>query len=514
MAAIELRPITLLVGRNSSGKSSYLRTLPLLRQSLMTRTSSPILWYGDLIDFGSYDNVVYNNDPEVPITFRFGLDTIDARTSEYFFEEIYLPGRVRSLNNVEINVSIQYISGTTYLSHIHMFIKQYDSIFSADINKNGNIIGLKLNNNSILDYLSDFDLRAQLGTIFPEIFAHRKSKDDNARRFPRRTQNFLTSAVVKTIKPFLDQRIKSTRLNYIANQILSLNAFDANNLLDLAQTTDTRSFKKFLIEICHNDTWNLRSELKTLFLANLFFPALRSAFSQLRLQLSQILYIGPARARSERYYRYQELAVSEIDPDGKNFPMFLNSLNTKQLSSFSEWVKRRFGYGVEIERPRGHISINLLEEGAERNIVDTGYGVSQILPVLGQIWWAKNAPPQPRDSRSRGPQSESSLLLIEQPELHLHPAHQALLADAFVGEGRRPDDNADRRTISFLVETHSEALVNRLGHLVAENQISAKDIQIAIFEPDQANDSTVVKIAEFDDHGVLVNWPYGFFQAD
>ncbi len=55
---IEIKPITLLLGRNSGGKSTFLRTFPLFRQSLMTRTSSPILWYGDLVDFGSFDTVL------------------------------------------------------------------------------------------------------------------------------------------------------------------------------------------------------------------------------------------------------------------------------------------------------------------------------------------------------------------------------------------------------------------------------------------------------------------------
>ena len=51
---IELRPLTLLVGKNSSGKSTLLRVLPLLRQSIEVDTAGPLLWFGRYVDFGSF----------------------------------------------------------------------------------------------------------------------------------------------------------------------------------------------------------------------------------------------------------------------------------------------------------------------------------------------------------------------------------------------------------------------------------------------------------------------------
>lgn len=55
---VTIRPITILVGRNSSGKSSFLRFLPLLRQSVDAPTTGPIQWYGDHVDFGGSRDVV------------------------------------------------------------------------------------------------------------------------------------------------------------------------------------------------------------------------------------------------------------------------------------------------------------------------------------------------------------------------------------------------------------------------------------------------------------------------
>ena len=55
---LDLKPITILVGKNSSGKSSFIRSLPLLRQSVEANTTGPILWFGPYVDFGSFNQVL------------------------------------------------------------------------------------------------------------------------------------------------------------------------------------------------------------------------------------------------------------------------------------------------------------------------------------------------------------------------------------------------------------------------------------------------------------------------
>ncbi len=68
---VELKPLTLLVGENSSGKSSFLRFFPLLRQSLEDRGAEPISWYGRLVDFGSFEQAVERKSGKEDITFHF-----------------------------------------------------------------------------------------------------------------------------------------------------------------------------------------------------------------------------------------------------------------------------------------------------------------------------------------------------------------------------------------------------------------------------------------------------------
>jgi len=70
---VEIRPLTVIIGRNSAGKSSLLRLFPLLSQSAATRTSSPLLWNGALVDFGEFGDVVFAHDKSSVVSLSFSF---------------------------------------------------------------------------------------------------------------------------------------------------------------------------------------------------------------------------------------------------------------------------------------------------------------------------------------------------------------------------------------------------------------------------------------------------------
>src|SRR3982751_6200493 len=70
---IRIRPITILVGENSSGKSTFLRTFPLLKQSAETNTRSSILWFGKYVDFGDFDQAKARTSKSKEIIFSFEI---------------------------------------------------------------------------------------------------------------------------------------------------------------------------------------------------------------------------------------------------------------------------------------------------------------------------------------------------------------------------------------------------------------------------------------------------------
>lgn len=517
---VEIKPITILVGRNSSGKSSFLRAFPLLRQSLMTRTSSPVLWFGDFVDFGSFHGAVTDNSLDKAISLIFGVDDLTvpelSRYGMYFN-----PERARKLRT-ELEVDIGLIkeqpssvaaNEQTHIASFRLKLENENVHYDVRMNDVNEISSLTINGQNALEDFAEYRLTLSQGTVFPELVLRPRDEAPPAssNRFYMHESQFLLQAMGKALSPHLHGRIKKDTLDRYSAALLSLSELSKETLLKLSNEIQAaQSFKNLLADVAVNDVRSLFSTMERIFHANRFPFILGRLSVFLRETLSNTLYIGPARARSERYYRYQDLAVSEIDSNGTNFPMFLSSLSRSQLSQLSDWVEELFNYRLEIKQSVGHLSINLIEGVHSTNIVDTGYGVSQILPVLGQIWWATKRP-RTFDSRSARFRERSSILAIEQPELHLHPAHQALLADAIAAQSQSaaPDE-----PLHFVVETHSETLVNRLGELIAAKKLDPESVQILVFEPhDEEARVTTVDIARFGSDGELINWPYGFFQA-
>jgi hypothetical protein len=136
--------------------------------------------------------------------------------------------------------------------------------------------------------------------------------------------------------------------------------------------------------------------------------------------------------------------------------------------------------------------------GIELSLRDVGIGVSQVIPVLVNAMSLKE-----------------HVIAIEQPEIHLHPALQADLADVFIESAL-----GDQRNI-FLLETHSEHLILRIMRRIRESRrgelpqgmpsIGPDDVAILYVEP--VGESSVVSLLELDEYGQLIDaWPGGFFE--
>lgn len=509
-----ITPITLLVGRNSSGKSTYLRSLPLLRQSIVTRTSSPVLWYGDSVDFGSFEQSVHDNNSGETIAFSFGLDDIrgtqrisispDPESYSYILRQF-------EYNGLFLEITISKYKNGTRISKILFSEKTNDVTYEAIVGEDGRVTSLRIDDTEMSQILHDEDLIVSSGAILPQFFVRPKKVEEGS-SLPSLTRPdaylSVRDEIAKIVAQRLDGRTTGATLQKLISSLMVASKISQETIKLTLNGISNRSWIKLINEITGIDRRGDFPKIRRLLLAASFSIVLNRTCYALRDVISSSLYIGPARARSERYYRYQDLSVSEIDPDGKNFPMFLSSLRDPQLRSFSIWVQSIFSYGVTIVRESGHISIKLTSEAGDVNIVDTGYGVSQILPVLGQIWWANNRPARPTIGATSPP-----IICIEQPELHLHPAHQSLLADTFVNSVKiKPGSDINMSGTRLIIETHSETLINRMGQLISQGKIPASDVQILMFEINsEEQTSTSVKIAKFDDSGFLTNWPFGFF---
>src|SRR5207245_6950115 len=103
--------------------------------------------------------------------------------------------------------------------------------------------------------------------------------------------------------------------------------------------------------------------------------------------------------------------------------------------------------------------IGVKSGGPTFNLVDVGYGVSQVLPILVDILQRPAA---------------NELFLLQQPEVHLHPRAQSELGSFFAGQAGRK-----RR---FVIETHSDHLVDRVRMEVRRRTLRPKDVSLLYFE--------------------------------
>lgn len=227
----------------------------------------------------------------------------------------------------------------------------------------------------------------------------------------------------------------------------------------------------------------------------------------------EVIYLEPLRANAQRYYRQQALAVGEIDSKGENIAMYLDNLSWPELQNLNAWLDRYFGFKVKPSKQGGHVSLKIQQVGGgEANIADMGFGFSQMLPIAVQLWAASK-----REVRHTPWNKDTTrpTIVIEQPELHLHPDYQAKLADVFVAALALQNANSNptiaASKLSIIAETHSADLINRLGALVAERKLSSEDVQVIVFEQADPESPSTLRISKFDEDGVLTNWPVGFF---
>lgn len=217
--------------------------------------------------------------------------------------------------------------------------------------------------------------------------------------------------------------------------------------------------------------------------------------------LSPATSIAPIRSKPQRTYNP---FADAPDAEGSEVPAELarlarkggakwNSLKVqleqfgREAGLFSELVVRKLG-----KSGSDPFQLQVKARGPKANIKDVGYGVSQVLPILARLAHPERA----------------ALTLIQQPEVHLHPRGQAALSSILIGlldsNGKRP-----KRPPHFMIETHSDYMIDRARIAVQRGQIKADDVSLVYLEPKSRGGVTVHNL-RFDKIGNLIGAPSGY----
>ena len=249
-------------------------------------------------------------------------------------------------------------------------------------------------------------------------------------------------------------------------------------------------------------TYQFPDEARRYFQNSGFLADLEAAFER---ALDKLYYLGPLRERPKRDYLWARSRPTDVGERGERTIGAIiaaqaagqrQNLGRKQrLRPFSQivahWLRELglvHGFRVEEIAPgsnRWQARVKTRTGGAEVLLTDVGFGVSQVLPAVTLLHYVP----------------KGSTVLLEQPEIHLHPLAQAGLADVILHA-------ATYRNVQVVFESHSEHLLLRLQRRIAEGRIEAGDV--ALYFCGVSGGASAIEALALDEYGNVRNWPDRF----
>jgi predicted ATPase len=431
----EIKPFTVLSGVNSSGKSSFIQLLLLLKQTIeLDSSSQPFFLDGELYKVKEFKDIIYNKDLKnnLKLSFEFSkseFDKIDNLNTVSIFN---------SFGNYKCSVKIHYtiVDEKEFINHFSIVFnlpekdKQY---ISFDINAK-NHFSIKTNTGIFGKELwinKPTILNIQYSSIYPMFYESEKEVEVEIGK--EKSKGFELSKYLINIDD----------IRAIINSFFQNISYIGSNR---EQPKDEYSFSRM-----HKNVGT-----KGEFVAQILeeYADSLTQFYKIDKQENKIQYIKETK------------------------PL---------LDAVKYWMCDIFDLAEDIkaEKINDTYKITLINKsGLPISIKHVGFGISQLLPIVVEGLRMQ----------------DNGTLIIEQPEIHLHPKIQSKLFDFLYGltqQGKK-----------VIVETHSSHFITRMRRRIAEDDSNEMDdnINLTFIEDD------IFKTIELDDYGTLDYYPKDFIE--
>lgn len=457
---IPLKPITLIVGKNSAGKSSLIRGLAAAAQT--TKEIKPddtdFRLIGENVNLGTYFDTIHLNNKEDNFTLDFeimpGREGYDFRYnfSYTYTNDINDPLRAK-LHSIKVeNNSVELLRAS----------EPYKKIPPRLIN-DFPLLNSPIKHSILKKLVINKEIR------FPNQSDDKESNSEQSKILEDAMRAFSEvmskGKTPKEVEPetYHIAELEDFAIQFHQNRSMFSFAFDRNN--------------------------SLRERI----------GETESMSNTLRRFLTNSSYIGPIRLEPVREAKLAQGSSSRIGSKGENLEKLLhNKISDIKFKNELNQHLKDLGIADSIhtlpsftkvdgkDEPTGYIKVQLEKSGRTRSLMDLGSGTSQVLPVVFEIVVRKD-----------------TLILLEQPELHLHPAAQSAMGSVL--------KSAIEQGNQLIVETHSANIIERLRRLIREGELDKNYVNIIYVGSNNKNETFCQNIG-FDENGEFTEeWPEDTF---
>lgn len=515
---LELKPLTLLLGANSSGKSSILHLLLMLEQTINNKEDykSAFRSNGHYVSMGEDVNLLKDLNRQSNLSLEFSVKA-DEYINElksfqsYLYQDLILGYLLNLKHNSPQKLKEFEESTKDLMNEIieQRFQGSADTVktyLKENHPKNDGLLSILLDNQFVQErmktdwwkkYSYDKDILLMMSLLDDcfHSFANlcEETIGEACLSYSFSYNKRIKKLVVRECQIKINEKNLMTVSFYRNKPTLTSDIFVKENLEKLVELSSLSiTFSGLSIKRAKDSNSPFDAYVYNIF--SIAYSSIKTYFAK-----DNFNYIGPLRANPQRYYFLDDSNTNTFFDfySGERIAELLKS-DSKLSAQINKWM-RNFGLNIKVTEFRDVIhKIKVRQNSLSLDLPDVGFGVSQVLPILIDGVLSGN----------------NTTTIMEQPEIHLHPKMQAELADFFIEVVNHANHDNKQPGRRYVIETHSEYILKRIRRRIAEGVISPDDVAIYFIEPrsDKGLKEAIIRKSLIESDGTI-EWPSDFYMT-